>query len=248
MSAFAATLPRPVRHPATALWGLMDEKVEPWVGSMQSRYVDALNDMDGHGYGVLFETGPLTPAFGSGFVNWRGGAAFQERMAELRDSLGVAVLLRDRDSVGTVKTKRDGEPVVRYALSAHDSEHLVQGIVGAARIAEAAGARRISTTHHQTVSYEPGVRGSLATFESDLRAAGTDAGRMVLAALHIMGSARMGDSPITSATDPDGQTWDLPGLYVSDASCFPTSSGVNPMISIEAIAYMNAKRLAARLH
>ena len=34
---------------------------------------------------------------------------------------------------------------------------------------------------------------------------------------------------------------------VADASTFPTASGVNPMISIEAIAYMNASRLAARL-
>lgn len=234
-------------HPATALWGLMEERVDPWVGSMQSRYSDALTDLDGKGYGVLFETGPLTPAFGSGFVNWRGGAEFQRRMAELSHSLGVAVLLRDRDSVGTVQTKRDGHPVVRYRLSPHDSEHLVQGLLGGARIAEAAGATRISTTHHRTVSYEPGKRGSLSTFEADVRAAGTDPARMVLAALHIMGSARMGDSPITSATDPDGQTWDLPGLYVADASCFPTSSGVNPMISIESIAYMNATRLAARL-
>ncbi|MFI7665881.1 GMC oxidoreductase [Nocardia sp. NPDC049526] len=49
------------------------------------------------------------------------------------------------------------------------------------------------------------------------------------------------------ATDPDGVVWDLPNVVVADASCFPTASGVNPMVSIEAIAYMNASRLAARL-
>jgi choline dehydrogenase-like flavoprotein len=62
-----------------------------------------------------------------------------------------------------------------------------------------------------------------------------------------MGSARMGGSPEISATDPDGATWDVKNIVVADASCFPTSSGVNPMVSIEAIAHMNAKRLAARL-
>ena len=62
-----------------------------------------------------------------------------------------------------------------------------------------------------------------------------------------MGSARMGGSPEVSAVNPDGETWEVKDLVVADASCFPTASGVNPMISIEAIAYMNAKRLAARL-
>lgn len=38
-----------------------------------------------------------------------------------------------------------------------------------------------------------------------------------------------------------------PAVVVADASSFPTASGVNPMVSIEAIAYMNAKRLVARL-
>jgi choline dehydrogenase-like flavoprotein len=68
-----------------------------------------------------------------------------------------------------------------------------------------------------------------------------------MAALHIMGSARMGGSSATSAANPDGATWEVPNLVVADASTFPTSSGVNPMISVEAIAHMNARRLAAGL-
>lgn len=234
-------------HPATAVWGRMQESVDGWVGSMQSRYVDALTDLDGTGYGVLYETAPLTPGFGTGFVNWRGSADFRRRMVELKHTLGVAVIVRDRDPGGTVRVGRDGEPVVKYQLSPRDTDHLIQGIVGGARIAEAAGADWIASTHHRGVSYEPGRRSSIAGFEADLRAAGAAPATMALAALHIMGTARMGGSATTSAVDPDGQTWDVPGLYVADASCFPTASGVNPMISIESIAHMTATRLAARL-
>jgi choline dehydrogenase-like flavoprotein len=225
----------------------MEEPVDGWVGAMQSRYVDALTDLDGDGYGVLFETAPLTPAFGTGFVNWRGADDFRRRMNELRHTLGVAVIVRDRDPGGTVQVDRRGEPVVRYRLSPRDTDHLVQGLVGGARIAEAAGARWVASTHHRTVSYEPGARGSVASFEQDLRSAGADPATLALAALHIMGSARMGGSRETSALDPDGRTWDVEGLYVADGSCFPTASGVNPMISIESIAHMTATRLAARM-
>jgi choline dehydrogenase-like flavoprotein len=234
-------------HPATALWGRMEEPVDSWVGAMQSRYVDKMTDLDGNGYGVLFETAPLTPALGTGFVNWRGSDDYRRRMDELKSTLGVAMIVRDRDPGGTVAIGRDGEPVVRYELSPRDTEHLIQGFVGAARIAEAAGATWLASTHHKTVSYEPGVRGSIDTFEADLRAAGAAPATLALAALHIMGSARMGGSAATSATDPDGQTWDVQGLYVADGSSFPTASGVNPMISIESIAHMTATRLAAKL-
>ncbi|MFR9751417.1 GMC oxidoreductase [Nocardia sp. 004] len=65
-----------------------------------------------------------------------------------------------------------------------------------------------------------------------------------MGALHIMGSARMCGSPKISTTDPDGATWKVTNLVVAEGSCFPTSSRVNPMISI---AYMNATRLASRL-
>jgi long-chain-alcohol oxidase len=62
-----------------------------------------------------------------------------------------------------------------------------------------------------------------------------------------MGTARVGDSPATSACKPDGETWETRGLYIMDGSSFPSASGVNPMITIEALAHLNASRLAARL-
>ena len=35
-------------------------------------------------------------------------------------------------------------------------------------------------------------------------------------------------------------------LYVADASIFPTATGVNPMITVEAMSYMVAQGLAAK--
>ncbi|WP_280262247.1 FAD-dependent oxidoreductase [Nocardia wallacei] len=233
-------------HPAAAVYGVFDEQVRPWEGGMQARICRHHRDLDGDGYGVIYETGPVQPGLAVGFMNWRGAAEHRATLLDLAHTGVVGVITRDRDH-GTVTVDRSGEPVVKYRLSAHDRGHLRTGIGGAAQILEAAGARRIFSGHQAGAMYEPGRRGSHADFVAAGDAAGYGPGQCSMAALHIMGSARMGGSPDISATNPDGATWEVPNLVVADASCFPTSSGVNPMVSIEAIAYMNAKRLIAQL-
>ena len=70
---------------------------------------------------------------------------------------------------------------------------------------------------------------------------------MLYASAHVMGTARMGGSPAMSACDPTGETWEVARLVVCDGSTFPTASGVNPMISIAAVAHLNGSALASRL-
>ena len=57
----------------------------------------------------------------------------------------------------------------------------------------------------------------------------------------------MGGSPELSTAGPEGETWEVRNLVVADGSAFPTASGVNPMITIGAIAHLNARRLAEKL-
>jgi choline dehydrogenase-like flavoprotein len=66
---------------------------------------------------------------------------------------------------------------------------------------------------------------------------------------HLNGTARMGDDPRTSVVDADCRSWDIPNLWICDASVFPTVGGVNPSLTIQAIACRTADRikgLAAR--
>jgi choline dehydrogenase-like flavoprotein len=57
----------------------------------------------------------------------------------------------------------------------------------------------------------------------------------------------MGTDPATSVVDDSNQVHGIGGLYVMDGSCFPTASGVNPMLSISAIAHRGATLLAQRI-
>jgi choline dehydrogenase-like flavoprotein len=118
---------------------------------------------------------------------------------------------------GRVRVRRDGSPSVRYRLSGYDARHLDIGVQGAMRILEVAGARRV-------------VRADSPLFS-----------------FHQMGTARMGESKDTSACDQEGALWGRRDVVVCDGSAFPTASGVNPMVTISALAHMNAAALAARL-
>jgi len=118
---------------------------------------------------------------------------------------------------GRVRVRRDGSPLVQYRLSDFDARHLRAGIDGAVRILEAAGAGRVATSEDSLYSF------------------------------HQMGTARMGASPEISACDWEGRLWDAPDVVVCDGSGFPSASGVNPMISISALAHLNAGALASRL-
>ncbi|MGF6738755.1 GMC family oxidoreductase [Paraburkholderia atlantica] len=62
---------------------------------------------------------------------------------------------------------------------------------------------------------------------------------------HLNGTARMGDDPATSVVDADCRSWDIRNLWVCDGSVFPTVGGVNPSLTIQAIACRTADRISA---
>ena len=63
---------------------------------------------------------------------------------------------------------------------------------------------------------------------------------------HHEGGTRMGTDPKTSVMNRYGQSWDIPNLFVVGSSTFPTMSGFNPTLTIQALAYMSADAIVNR--
>jgi choline dehydrogenase-like flavoprotein len=230
-------------HPVSNVCGVFEEEIRPWEGTMQAIYSDEHRFLTGN-YGVKYETTALQPVIAVAVLPWREPEQYRSLLGKLANTTAIGVLVRDRDG-GRVSLDREGNPVTQYALSEFDRAHLRSGFIGAARILEAAGARQIFSPHAKWCAYEPGRSGSLQSFTQAMDAAGWNSGQLALFSFHIMGSARMGSSRKNSATKPDGETWEVRNLFVMDGSSFPSASGVNPMISIEAIAHHNAFALGA---
>jgi long-chain-alcohol oxidase len=231
-------------HPTTGVCAVFDEEIRPWEGTVQALYSDEHSSLTGD-FGLKYETAPVHPGVLVAFGPWDGATPHAELVGQLRRMSGIGLLLRDR-SEGDVRVGRDGGPRVRYRLGEFDVRHVRAGIDGAARIFEAAGARRIFSSHARFVGYEPGSS-ARERFLADADTVGYGPGRCTFFSFHLMGSARMGAAPAGAACRPTGELWGTDGVYVMDGSSFPSASGVNPMITIEAIAHLNASRLADEL-
>jgi len=224
-------------HPATPILAIMEEEVNPWAGVMQAAYSDQFADLDGKGYGVRFETIPAHAVASAYSIGWQGGKKFKEAVGSLSHMTHIGALLRDNDS-GQVKINRQGRPVVDYRLSKYDIAHLRKGLEGAAKVLETAGAKQLMSANTVAVTYRPGEAGqSLQSFMGEIDQRGWGPNQMSYFSFHQMGSCRMGSNPATSVVNQFNEAHSTLGLFIADASAFPTASGVNPMITIETIAH-----------
>ncbi|HSO49642.1 MAG TPA: GMC family oxidoreductase, partial [Acidimicrobiia bacterium] len=133
-----------------------------------------------------------------------------------------------------------------YAISKFDQGHVRVGVRRAAEMLAESGASEVITSSVRPARWIPGS-GSFDSFLAEADAIGYGPNRTSYFSFHQMGSARMGSNPAISVVDSENQAHDTSGLYVMDGSCFPTASGVNPMLSIAAIAHRGATILANRI-
>ena len=233
-------------HPVTAVWARFAERVDPWFGILQARYSDEFANLDGRGYGFKLETAPVHPLFPAAFLGWEDGASFKRDVLGLGNLDVGGILLRDRDH-GRVKLRKDGTPVWKYAISKYDQAHIREGVKRAAQLYAAAGAEEIVSSTIRPVRWRPSSGRPIEEFMTAVDAIGYASNQTNYFTFHQMGTARMGADPATSVVGPDNEAHDTGRLFVMDGSCFPTASGVNPMLSITAIAHRGAMRLAERM-
>ena len=222
-------------HSASGLMGIFPERVEPWSGALQTRYSDQFADIDGRGYGVKFETAPIHFALPASAFGWESADRYRTDVGRLAHTGLVGLLLRDRDP-GRISFSRQGRPRVHYDLSRYDAAHMHRAVRGAAEVLAAAGATEITTLHSPPVRVQPGKNRWLDDFSDACASRGYRHCRMSYITFHQLASAAMGSDPSRSVVCETGEAHEIRGLYVADASAFPTSSGVNPMITIMAIA------------
>lgn len=228
-------------HPTVAVTGQYPEDIVPWVGAPQTVVCDQFSDLY-RGYGYRIEAAPAHPGLMSVGLPWAGARQHRREMQRVRNSAPFIVLTRDAEA-GRVRITKTGQAYFDYRLGRQERQLIKHGMATVARMHHAAGADRILTLHSDIVAWDRDSKQSIDKFCKTIEAAPTSPNKLPLFSAHQMGTCRMGKDGKSAVCDEQGAVFGMTGAYVADASLFPASSGVNPMVTIMALARHVAKGL-----
>jgi choline dehydrogenase-like flavoprotein len=228
-------------HPTAAVTAYYEEAQNWNWGPPQAALSHEFADVgDGHGY--LIECAQATTGLFAGAVPWKSGADHKRLMKSWDHAAPLISLLRERGH-GRVVIDADGNAVTNYpVVNELDIRDIRAGVETLVRMHEAAGANEIVGTARKASNWNRGD--DLEAFIAELSAQAIQPRDFLLFSAHQMGTCRMGTNPQTSVAGPRGELHDTPGVWIGDASAFPSASGTNPMLTIMALARRTAHAIA----
>lgn len=235
-------------HPVAMAWGYFpdSESSDVWPEGRKTSYEGGIMtsmstvvaEFENSGYGTVIQTPALHPGMFSILMPWLSGIDIRMRMCKFSRTAHIFALARDKGS-GIVKSQDN----ISYQMDGIDEENLKKGLEKVLRILAAAGAEEMGTHHCKGKSINL-KQASSHEFERFVKEESSRALNDLLTPIcsaHQMGSCRMGTDPKKSVVNQKGETWEMEDLFLADSSVFPTALGVNPMVTVQAIAYCTAQ-------
>lgn len=139
---------------------------------------------------------------------------------------------------------RGGSRRIEWNMTKDEFEQFKLGLKRAGRIFFAAGAERVYFPTYQRIQatsleeldqvVDSIEYGSLGIFS------------MRLLSLNAQGSCRMGGDRSKAVVDPFGESYEIGGLFVSDASLLPSNAIQHPMLTVAALSHYIADNILRR--
>jgi len=218
-------------HPSFRTMARFAEPVRGWEGSLQSAYASRFMQ-DGLTMVALFVP-PGVVAGGMPGI----GPEHVRRAGDLQNIAMFGCLLHDEGG-GRVWPGPKREPIVTYRMAKQDRARLPGAVRQMAEIFFAAGALEVFTPVLGLGALTP-ERLSATNFD---RIPGR---RFECTSQHPLGTCRMSSDAASGVVDGHGRVWDTKGLWVADGSIVPTSLGVNPQVTVMAMAHRVASGIVA---
>ncbi|KAJ6263518.1 hypothetical protein Dda_2082 [Drechslerella dactyloides] len=236
-------------HPAIFCHAEWKEETKPWEGSIISVANTEHTNLDNDGHGCVIEGMLMLPGFGALTLPWNSGLEYKKVLLRFKHLTNHVIIVRDRDA-GRITLDVKGRGRLDYTPSDFDRNHLLEALIATMKLNRAAGAEAVYAPIYNSPVYK-----KLEDKEADqkhfddviakIRRIGLTPENTSYGSAHQMGSCRMGPTPRMGACNDKGKIWEKNGLYVADASLMPASSGVNPMITTQALAEWVSRGIVA---
>jgi choline dehydrogenase-like flavoprotein len=214
-------------HAALGVAARFEEIIDAWHGATQGYWAWVPGET------AVMETFSATPdIFAISYDE------YSKPVDHLRRVAACGVLVGDV-SEGTVSPgPAEGRSAISYNVGEEDLRVLMKGQREIARAFFAAGAIEVHTSYAGHAPFR-----TLEALDK-AQAARPPVDRFAMYASHPMGTCRMGPKREASAVQSNGEHWRIKGLYVADASIFPSALGVNPQITVMSAATVIARGAA----
>ena len=230
-------------HPCTAVAAIYPQPQDAWWAAPMTAMIDQYERPNGGDYGFLIQAPHCSVGTGAALLPFTSAADHKQAMSQYRNTATTIGLTRDHGH-GQVFIDGNGEAMPTYAVTDPvDVANLQLGMEAQARMHHAAGAVQVGVLAAGAPTWRWGD--DIDAFVAKLRDLPLRFGGVSLFCAHQMGTCRMGKDRATSVANPQGELHDTPGVWIGDASAFPTSSGTNPMISTMALAHRTAEAVIA---
>ena len=221
-------------HPEIGMWARLGRDCAPWAAIPQSYGISGLEPE-----GIKFEgfyvppqvAGATIPLLGKELTRWMDGYG---------QTAQYGFMVKDPGN-GSVGLGMDGRPTIRYNVDPGTHKRLQKGVSVLSEVLIRGGAEEVMIG----VRRQPHVK----TLEQ-ARALMTANIRVLdwnLLGSHPLGTCRIGASSKVAVCDPEHRVFGTDNLYVADGSSVPTSLGVNPQMTIMALALRAGEAIASRV-
>jgi len=224
-------------HPAPFVMGVFDEEIYGNRGIPMSYTCHEFGVTNGIQKGGFLIESIFLPTFQMALAIPTLGFDHKRMMENYNKYTMAGILSRD-ESVGKVLISYNGNPKVIYNLSDQTIEDMARGMGILARMWFSIGAKSVITSHRDVP--EIVTKADVTKLKDAVR---ENPNNLMLGSAHPQGGNRMGNNEQECVVNSDCKVFGFDNLYVCDASVFPTALGVNPQLTVMALATITADKI-----
>jgi choline dehydrogenase-like flavoprotein len=225
-------------HPAPFVMGVFDkEEIRANRGIPMSYTCHEFGVTNGVKSGGFLIESIFLPVFQMALAIPSFGIDHAKMMERFNNYTMAGIMTRD-EPVGIVTISYNGHPKVVYNLAPKTIDDMARGMAILAKMWFSIGAKSVITSHRDMPELR--TKADIPMLKDAVR---NNPDGLMIGSAHPQGGNKMGSNTEECVVDSDCKVHGFENLYVCDASVFPTALGVNPQLTVMALATITANKI-----